>query len=118
MIHIALHLLLPALLALFFFKSELRSFSPSKAMTYRPMLLAYAVMLSTLVVDLDHLLATTIYDPNRCSIGFHPLHTAIPIAVYIVLCCIPKLRFLGLGLSVHMFLDGIDCIGKDTTSFL
>ena len=31
-------------------------------------------MLATMVVDLDHLLADPILDPQRCGIGFHPLH--------------------------------------------
>ena len=31
-------------------------------------------MMATMLVDLDHLFADPIYDPDRCSIGFHPLH--------------------------------------------
>ena len=41
----------------------------------------YAVML----IDLDHLLATPIFDPARCSIGFHPLHSYYAIGVYFIL---------------------------------
>ena len=33
---------------------------------------AYIIMLLTMLVDLDHLLANPIFDPNRCSINFHP----------------------------------------------
>ena len=62
-----------------------------------------------MLVDLDHLLATPIYDPSRCSIGFHPLHTLLPIITYGVLSLIPKTRYIGLGLIVHMILDSIDC---------
>ena len=40
---------------------------------------AYTVMISTMLVDLDHLLANPVYDPQRCSIGFHPLHGLLPI---------------------------------------
>ncbi len=43
-----------------------------------------------MLVDIDHLLATPVYDPNRCSIGFHPLHGFYPIALYVLLCFIPK----------------------------
>jgi len=66
-------------------------------------------MIATMFVDLDHLLATPIYDPSRCSIGFHPLHTVVPIVVYGLLCFIPKTRYIGIGLVTHMLLDSIDC---------
>lgn len=67
-------------------------------------------MVSTLVVDLDHLLAAPVFDPNRCSIGCHPLHTWPAIIVYLVLSATPKTRLVGLGLVVHMVLDGLDCL--------
>ena len=35
---------------------------------------AWLIMIATMLIDLDHLLADPIYDPGRCSIGFHPLH--------------------------------------------
>jgi len=66
-------------------------------------------MIATMLVDLDHLLATPIYDPGRCSIGFHPLHTLFPIIAYGVLSLIPKMRYIGIGLIIHMILDSIDC---------
>jgi len=64
-----------------------------------------------MLVDLDHLLATPIYDPGRCSIGFHPLHTIFPIVLYGALCFVKKhrLNYIGLGLILHMALDSIDC---------
>ena len=66
-------------------------------------------MSATMLVDLDHLLANPIYDPNRCSIGFHPLHTTFPVIVYVLLTLFSKTRLLGLGLVIHMALDYIDC---------
>lgn len=66
-------------------------------------------MILTMVVDIDHLFANPIYDPNRCSIGFHPLHQPLPIAIYFVACFYPKTRLIGIGLVIHMVLDGIDC---------
>jgi len=65
--------------------------------------------MSTMLVDLDHLLANPIYDPTRCSIGFHPLHTELPIIAYAVISIFPKTRLIGLGLLIHMILDSIDC---------
>jgi hypothetical protein len=73
---------------------------------------AYIVMVATMLVDLDHLLADPIYDPKRCSIGFHPLHGLVPIVIYGLLCFVPKplyLRLIGIGLVIHMALDSIDC---------
>lgn len=63
----------------------------------------------TMLVDLDHLLATPIFDPDRCSIGFHPLHSYWAISVYLVLLLFPKTRIMALGLLMHMATDSIDC---------
>ena len=70
---------------------------------------AYAVMMATMLVDLDHLLATPVLDPQRCSIAFHPLHSYAACALYGVLAIVPRTRMVGLGLSIHMLLDGFDC---------
>jgi len=67
-------------------------------------------MVSTMVVDLDHLLANPVYDPLRCGIGFHPLHSYLAIVVYLAMVIPPKTRILAIGLIIHMLLDGIDCI--------
>ena len=66
-------------------------------------------MMATMLVDLDHLLASPIYDPTRCSIGFHPLHSGLPIGLYCLLVLHPKTRYVGLGLVIHMLLDLLDC---------
>jgi putative PIN family toxin of toxin-antitoxin system len=71
---------------------------------------AFIIMLATMLVDLDHLLATPLYDPNRCSIGFHPLHTWSAIAVYFALLLPKSTRLIGLGLVIHMALDAVDCV--------
>ena len=66
-------------------------------------------MMSTMLVDLDHLLASPVYDPARCSIGFHPLHGWLPITLCILFASYPKTRLIGLGLVIHIFLDSLDC---------
>ena len=66
-------------------------------------------MVATMLVDLDHLLADPIYDVGRCSIGFHPLHQLPLMAIYLLLCCPQKTRYVGLGLTIHMALDSLDC---------
>ena len=95
MLHMVLHIVIPLVIALLIFKKN--------------WIKAYLIMLATLLVDLDHLLATPIYEASRCSIGFHPLHTLVPIGVYLCLCFIPKTRWIGIGLIIHMILDSIDC---------
>lgn len=64
----------------------------------------------TMLVDLDHLLATPIFNPCRCSIGFHPLHSYIAIGAYLLLLIPQKTRIIAIGLLLHMLADGIDCL--------
>lgn len=105
--HIALHFLVPLLTALAFYR--------------RRWLEAAGLMVATMVVDVDHLLADPVYDPERCSIGFHPLHTTPAIALYAALAVLPLLaggehrglrvlQLIGVGLVIHMALDGLDCM--------
>ncbi len=70
---------------------------------------AWLIMMAAMLIDLDHLVADPIYDPGRCSIGFHPLHQYPLVAVYALLAAWPKTRILGIGLLIHVLLDGIDC---------
>ena len=70
---------------------------------------AWLVMLATMVIDLDHLLADPVFDPQRCSIGFHPLHGYPACALYTLMAAVPKLRLAALGLGIHMGLDAADC---------
>ena len=94
-LHILAHFLVPGLVARLGFRNNWRQ--------------AWLIMCATIVVDLDHLVAEPIYDPNRCSIGFHPLHTEPAIAVYGCLLLVPQLRVIAAGLLVHMALDASDC---------
>ena len=95
MFHMLLHFIVPLTVALIFFRKNWK--------------LSFLIMMLTMAVDIDHLLADPIYDPDRCSVGFHPLHQLIPIAGYLLLCFIPKTRLIGIGLVIHMALDSIDC---------
>ena len=70
----------------------------------------FLIMALTIAVDLDHLLAEPIFDPNRCSIGTHPLHSWSAIGVYLACLLSPHLRIVASGLLIHMTLDGIDCL--------
>ena len=95
-IHYFLHFAFPALIAYFFFRKFWKK--------------AYLIMLLTMVIDLDHLLANPIFDPCRCSIGFHPLHSYIAIIIYFVFLLPNKTRVIAVGLLLHMATDFIDCL--------
>ena len=97
-VHYSLHLLAPGLIARIWFKDIWQK--------------AWLIMLATMLVDLDHLLATPIYDPNRCSLGFHPLHSYYAILFYAVLLFVKKthIRIIATGLLFHMFTDFQDCL--------
>lgn len=95
-LHYSLHLLAPGLIAWIFFRDNWKQ--------------AYLIFLATMLVDLDHLFANPIFDPNRCSIGFHPLHSYIAIGLYPILLFFKKTRIIGVGLLFHMVTDLIDCL--------
>ncbi len=97
-IHYAFHLLLP--------------FGIAKLLWKENWWKAGLIMLATLLIDLDHLLATPIFDPGRCSIGFHPLHTLWAGMAYGILLIIPnwRLRAWGLGCLLHLGTDALDCL--------
>lgn len=99
-IHIIAHFCLPALVAI----AMARWMKPEKPWYYY-----WVLMCLTMVIDLDHLLATPIYDPGRCSIGFHPLHSFVAIGGYVVLLFPPKTRIVAIGLMIHIGLDLVDC---------
>lgn len=66
-------------------------------------------MVLGMLIDLDHLLANPIFDSNRCSINFHPLHSYYAIAIYIVLLFPKQTRLIGFGLTIHILADTVDC---------
>lgn len=113
MLHIASHFLVPILLAFTAYRSRWRQ--------------AALLMAATMVVDADHLLAVPIYEPARCSINFHPLHSTVAIALYAAAFAAPLLipkhgidpgiqrrawpvHIVGLGLLIHMALDWTECL--------
>jgi hypothetical protein len=96
LLHLVLHVIVPGVTA---------------RLAYRKIWLkAWLIMLLTMLVDLDHLLASPVYDPDRCGIGFHPLHSYPAIGAYLLLLLVPKLRIVGVGFLLHMGLDYLDCL--------
>jgi hypothetical protein len=95
-VHLVIHLAAPGVVAGIAFRGR--------------WLWAWGWMLATMVVDVDHLFADPVYDPNRCGIGFHPLHTWPAISGYAILLLVPAVRVVAAGLLVHMGADGLDCL--------
>ena len=96
LIHYFLHLGAPAIVAFVFFKKQLVS--------------VYFILMATMLVDLDHLLATPIFQAGRCSINFHPLHTYYAMGAYVIMLFLRRpYNLIGLGLCMHMLTDWIDC---------
>ena len=94
-VHYSLHFLFPGIIAYFLFRDNWKS--------------AWLIMIATMLVDLDHLLADPIFDPGRCSVGYHVLHSYWAIACYFFLLIFPKMRIVAVGLLFHMLTDTIDC---------
>ena len=95
-IHLILHFAVPLVCAFVLFRSRWRS--------------AFLILVATMAVDLDHLLADPLYDPLRCGINVHPLHSDPAIGLYLLLLAFPLTRLPALGLLIHMGLDGFDCV--------
>ena len=95
-VHYGFHFLVPLAISIFFYKKSWK--------------LVYLLFIGTMLLDLDHLLASPIFDSSRCSINFHPLHSFYAIGVYTIMLIPKKIRVLGIGLLLHMFTDYLDCI--------
>ena len=94
-IHYGLHFIVPLFISFLFFKDKWKK--------------VYLIFLLSMLVDADHLLATPIFQENRCSVNFHPLHTYIAMGFYVVGVFFRKTRIIAIALLLHMLADGIDC---------
>lgn len=95
-VHYGMHILGPLIIAYLFYRSNWKT--------------AFLIMISAFIIDLDHLLANPIFDPSRCSINFHPLHSYYALAIYLVLLIPKQTRIIALGLCIHLLADFIDCL--------
>ncbi len=94
-LHYGIHLIVPIFVALYFFKEQSVKIA--------------IILLLGILIDVDHLLATPIFDPNRCSINFHPLHSYWAIFIYTSFLFFKKTRILGIALMIHILADTVDC---------
>ena len=76
LIHYGIHFLVPIAIGFLFFKEN------------RTRIIL--ILLAGILIDVDHLLAHPIFDPDRCSIDFHPLHSYWAIAIYFILLFLEK----------------------------
>ena len=95
-LHYGIHLLLPVIIGVLAYPGQ--------------RLKAVLILLSGLLIDLDHLLADPVFDPNRCSIGFHPLHSYLAIGIYAALLIPSRTRIFGIALMIHILADSVDCL--------
>ena len=64
------------------------------------------------IIDIDHLLANPIYDPARCSINFHPLHSWYMMPLWAIGLFVKNkfVRYFCLSVLLHLLLDWFDCL--------
>lgn len=95
-LHYGIHFLVPILVAIFFFKEN----------KFKVAL----ILMAGILIDIDHVFANPIFDANRCSIGFHPLHSYLIIPLYIGLAIWKKTRLIGFAFIIHIIADTVDCL--------
>jgi hypothetical protein len=94
-VHYGIHLLLPVVIGYFFYKEN--------------RIRAILILLGGMLIDIDHLLASPVFDPQRCSIGFHPLHSSWAISLYLLLLFFKRTHIYGLACLIHILADFTDC---------
>jgi len=96
LLHYGIHFLLPLIIAYWAYRDRW----PRVAL----------ILLAGIALDVDHLWADPIFDPDRCSIGFHPLHSRWAILGYCLLPFFKATRIIGLALIIHILADSMDCL--------
>ncbi len=96
LLHYGIHFLVPILIAYLFYRKDFFK--------------ATLILLAGISIDIDHLLATPMFDSTRCSISFHPLHSYLAISGYLILFLIKKTRIWGLAFLIHILADFVDCL--------
>lgn len=95
-LHYGIHFIVPLLVAFLFFKEQ--------------RLKVGLILLAGILLDLDHFLATPIFDADRCSINFHPLHTYWAMGIYFLMLFWKTTRIWGIAFLIHMVADITDCL--------
>ncbi|MEO1010323.1 MAG: DUF6122 family protein [Bacteroidota bacterium] len=95
-LHYGIHFLVPLAVGFLFFKKQ----------RHRVIL----ILLAGILLDVDHLWADPIFDPDRCSINFHFLHSYWAIMLYVLLLIFAKTRLWGMAALIHILADATDCL--------
>ena len=94
--HYGIHFIVPLFIAFYFYKEN--------------RFWVAILLLSGILIDIDHIVAHPMFDPNRCSINFHPLHSYWAITFYVILFMFKRTRVIGLALLLHILADTVDCL--------
>ena len=94
--HYGIHFIVPLFIAFYFYKEN--------------RFWVAIILLSGILIDIDHVVAHPMFDPNRCSINFHPLHSYWAITFYVILFMFKRTRVIGLALLLHILADTVDCL--------
>jgi len=95
LLHYGTHFIVPILIGLIFFKNNQKK--------------VILILLAGILIDVDHVFANPIFDPNRCSINFHPLHSYWAIGIYAMGLLFKRSRIIAIGLLIHILADLVDC---------
>lgn len=93
--HYGMHLLVPGFFAYIFYRKQWKE--------------VWLIFILTILVDLDHIVATPIFSATRCSINYHIFHSYIAITIYFMMLIPKKTRIIAIGLLFHMLTDWLDC---------
>lgn len=96
LVHYGIHFVFPIIIAGLFYRNTFKT--------------STGILLAGIFIDIDHLWANPIFDPDRCSIGFHTLHQWPFILLYALLLFFPRCRIFGIALLLHIFADMCDCL--------
>lgn len=94
--HYGIHFIVPLFIAFYFYKEN--------------RFWVAIILLSGILIDIDHVVAHPMFDPNRCSINFHPLHSYWAITFYVILFMFKRTRVIALALLLHILADTVDCL--------
>ncbi|MBQ4915710.1 hypothetical protein J8L85_14740 [Maribacter sp. MMG018] len=95
-LHYGIHFIVPFIIAFIFFKQYKWKVA--------------LILLAGIIIDIDHILADPIFEADRCSINYHPLHSYWAIGVYLLMLLWKKTRIWGIAFLIHIIADITDCL--------
>lgn len=99
-----IHILASLVLWLFFYLFEVKYLK----INFNQRLVLIQILLANLI-DFDHLLSSPIYEPGRCSINNHLLHSYFIFPLYFI-GLFSRYRYFFTSLILHLVIDYIGCL--------